>query len=171
MGSAAVRPGRFRCAVARSSQPFPFQLSSPRAKMVTLTLPPEYGYVVLVAAGSYFMNMYLGIRVGQMRKKTGIKYPIMYSDKDMLFNCYQRAHQNTLEVYPATMILLLLGGIHSPLICAAGGALWIASRFVYAHGYYTGEPKNRMYSAFGYLGVLAMLYSTVRLAGSLLHWF
>jgi len=30
-----------------------------------------------------------------MRKKTGIKYPTMYSEKDNLFNCYQRAHQNT----------------------------------------------------------------------------
>ncbi|XP_047736458.1 microsomal glutathione S-transferase 3 [Hyalella azteca] len=133
------------------------------ADMVRLKVPEGYGYCIIVAALSYFLLMWLGMQVGKMRKKTGIKYPTMYSDKDNLFNCYQRAHQNTLEVYPSFLCLLLLGGMYQSCLCAAAGLLWIASRVVYANGgYYTGDPSKRNYGAFGYIGLLIMLYSSVR---------
>ena len=34
-----------------------------------------------------------GIKVGGQRKALGVPYPDMYSEKQPLFNCYQRAHQ------------------------------------------------------------------------------
>ncbi|KAG8253364.1 hypothetical protein J6590_035357 [Homalodisca vitripennis] len=65
------------------------------SEMVSILVPKEYGYVVLVAVGSTFMVMWKGIKVGAARKKYNVAYPTMYSPTNDLFNCYQRAHQNT----------------------------------------------------------------------------
>ncbi|KAF2352448.1 Membrane-associated eicosanoid/glutathione metabolism (MAPEG) protein, partial [Trinorchestia longiramus] len=106
--------------------------------MVTIDLPAEYGYVVMVAMGSQIVLIWKGIQVGKQRKKLGIKYPIMYSPDNALFNCYQRAHQNTLEMYPQFLTCLFVGGLYNPKLSAAAGAVWVASRVAYALGYYTG---------------------------------
>eukprot|EP01116_Phalansterium_solitarium_P004913 TRINITY_DN16125_c0_g1_i1.p1 TRINITY_DN16125_c0_g1~~TRINITY_DN16125_c0_g1_i1.p1 ORF type:complete len:157 (+),score=22.37 TRINITY_DN16125_c0_g1_i1:25-471(+) len=142
----------------------------------TITLPSEYGYVIAVAAASGVFLQYLGSRVFAARKKYDVKYPYMYADqasaeKDknkFLFNCVQRGHQNALEIYPTVLALLLLGGLKHPLICAASGVVWMAGRFFYAQGYATGEPSKRQRGAFGYLGLFAMLGSTISLSLSLL---
>ncbi|KAA0196736.1 hypothetical protein HAZT_HAZT009027 [Hyalella azteca] len=73
-----------------------------------------------------------------MRKKFKIYYPVMYSPDNALFNCYQRAHQNTLEVYPQFLTCLAFGGLYNPTMSAAAGAVWVAGRVAYALGYYTG---------------------------------
>jgi glutathione S-transferase len=47
----------------------------------------------------------------------------MYEDKeDSVFNCYQRAHQNTLEAYPAFLGLLLVGGLGYPIT----SSVWVS---------------------------------------------
>merc|ERR1711976_569714 len=133
-----------------------------------ITLSADYGYIVLVAVASVFVLQYLGINVGRARKKYGVKYPTMYSDQHAIFNCIQRAHQNTLEGYPVFLMLLLLGGIRYPMLAAGAGALYVASRVVYAHGYYTGEPSKRNRGAFGYIGLLILLGYTISLGLNLL---
>eukprot|EP00111_Clytia_hemisphaerica_P024191 TCONS_00071290-protein len=85
-----------------------------------------------------------------------------------IFNCIQRAHQNTLEVYAPTMMVMLLGGIKHPMLCAGSGAVWLFSRLVYAHGYYTGDPAKRSRGAFGYLGLFTMYGCTISLGLSML---
>ncbi|KAG0728977.1 Microsomal glutathione S-transferase 3 [Chionoecetes opilio] len=139
--------------------------------MVMIEVQPEYGYCVLVAVGSSFMLIWKAMKVGGMRKKLQIKYPTMYSPDNDLFNCYQRAHQNTLEGYPTFLMLLLLGGLQHPVASAAGGTVWCAGRIAYAMGYYTGDPSKRMRGGFGYLGLITMLYCTGRLATRLLGVF
>ena len=68
-------------------------------------LPSNYGLVGLVLIFNIYVLMYLGFQVGKARDKYGVKYPNMYADVNHsknkknanIFNCTQRAHQNTLE--------------------------------------------------------------------------
>nr|APH81358.1 microsomal GST 3 [Tigriopus kingsejongensis] len=122
-------------------------------------VPAEYGYVILVGAASSAMVMWKAIRVGQARKKHEVKYPVMYSSEnggDNVFNCVQRAHQNTLEVYPQFLFFLATGGLSCPKFCAGAGLLWILGRIVYGLGYSTGKPEKRVQGAFGYLGYFGL---------------
>ncbi|KAM4701318.1 glutathione S-transferase 3, mitochondrial-like [Discoglossus pictus] len=132
-------------------------------------LPQNFGYVILSFVYSYIMLMYLGVNVGRARKRYGVKYPQMYSDKEQVFNCIQRAHQNTLEVYPAWLIFQLIAGLAFPLSAAVLGAIWVTSRFSYAWGYYTGDPEKRMKGAYGYIGLFGVLLLSITTALQLLN--
>ena len=74
-------------------------------------LPAGYGYVILTGIGAIFTALWKGFNVGGARKKYGVKYPDMYSKDSQVFNCIQRAHQNTLENIPTFMFLLITGGL------------------------------------------------------------
>jgi glutathione S-transferase len=135
--------------------------------MSAVVVPADFGYVILVAVASMFLLFGLGAKVGMARKKYGVKYPAMYSD-NQVFNCIQRAHQNTLEGYPIFILLLLFGGLQYPCLCSAAGLVWIVGRIFYAKGYYTGEPEKRNQGAFSYIGLLILLGSTLCLAWHLI---
>ena len=68
-------------------------------------LKSNYGLIGLVMLFNIYILMYLGFQVGAARRKYGVKYPDMYADVKSaknkknanLFNCIQRAHQNSLE--------------------------------------------------------------------------
>ncbi|KAM4048223.1 glutathione S-transferase 3, mitochondrial-like [Anomaloglossus baeobatrachus] len=132
-------------------------------------LPQDFAYVILVFIYSYVLLMYLGINVGKARKKFGVKYPQMYSDKENVFNCIQRAHQNTLEMYPAWLLFQLIAGLAFPLSASVLGAIWVTSRFSYAHGYYTGDPEKRLKGAYGYIGLFGVLLLSLTAALQLLN--
>lgn len=63
--------------------------------VVNITLPAEYGYVLMAATSSYFLNFYHGLVTINARKASGIGYPAPYAanevaDKDpkaFAFNC------------------------------------------------------------------------------------
>jgi len=133
-------------------------------KMAVLSLPEDYGYVILTGVGAIFMTMWKGFKVGAARKKYNVEYPDMYSKDSKIFNCIQRSHQNTLENIPTFMFLLTTAGFSHPKVSAAAGWVWIAGRIVYAIGYNTGEPKARVKGAFGYLGLLTLLGCTIHTA-------
>ncbi|XP_056151777.1 microsomal glutathione S-transferase 3-like [Lampris incognitus] len=77
-------------------------------------LPSSFGYVILTFLYSWIMLSYLGVKVGAARKKYDVKYPTMYSDKEQVFNCIQRAQQNTLEVYPQWLVFQTIAALVYP---------------------------------------------------------
>lgn len=87
-----------------------------------------------------------------------LQYPQMWSDKHPVFNCYQRAHQNTLEVIPFYLVMLLTGGLRHPLVAAGAGATFLFARILYSIGYYTGAPKKRMPGAMMTFASLFVLF-------------
>ena len=68
-------------------------------------LPSNYGLIGIVALFNVYILLYLGVQVGKARKLYHVDYPTMYLDAENaknkknanLFNCIQRAHQNSLE--------------------------------------------------------------------------
>jgi glutathione S-transferase len=77
--------------------------------------------------------------------------------KKRIFNCVQRAHQNTLENYPSFLMLLTTTSIFSPRWAAIGGVMWLIGRWLFAQGYSTGDPSKRFRGAPQVLGILPML--------------
>ena len=81
--------------------------------MGSVELVKEHGYVMLVVAGTFALNLWQMIKVGGARKKFNVLYPKMYSEDKEHFNCYQRAHQNYLEHIPHFLALLALSSVYS----------------------------------------------------------
>ncbi|XP_062851839.1 microsomal glutathione S-transferase 3b [Trichomycterus rosablanca] len=131
-------------------------------------LPANFGYAIFTYLYSWVMLTYLGVKVGGARKKYNVKYPTMYSTKDDVFNCIQRAHQNTLEVYPQWLVFQTIAALVYPTAAAVLGAIWVTSRFSYAWGYYTGDPSKRMYGAYGYIGLFGVIILSISVALQLL---
>ncbi|ORX59701.1 membrane-associated proteins in eicosanoid and glutathione metabolism, partial [Hesseltinella vesiculosa] len=133
-----------------------------------IVIPNEYAYVMGVSVASVLQLIWLSISVGKARSQAGVPYPYMYAEKSEAekdpkknkFNCAQRAHQNSLEMFPVFTTLLLVGGISHPELAAASGALFLTGRTVYAMGYKTGDPKKRTRGAFGMVGLLALLFAS-----------
>ncbi|GAQ88578.1 glutathione S-transferase [Klebsormidium nitens] len=124
-------------------------VSAARVTAAIPFLPPAFGYVALTAAASLMLVQWQMFQVAQQRRKSGVVYPAIYEDKeDSVFNCYQRAHQNTLESYPAFLAFLLLSGSAYPITASVLGAVWIIGRLFYSLGYYTGNPNNRHRGSF-----------------------
>ncbi|ORZ02153.1 hypothetical protein BCR43DRAFT_465048 [Syncephalastrum racemosum] len=144
--------------------------------MSAITLSAEYGYVLATYAVSAFYVFTLGAQTGKYRRAAGIPYPYAYAEKaeaekdekKHLFNCAQRVHQNTLEVFPTYSAFLLIAGIRHPVPASIAGAVWLVGRYFFSSGYLTGDPSKRMRGVIAYAGLLGLLGMSVHTIYSLL---
>ncbi|TNY19866.1 membrane-associated proteins in eicosanoid and glutathione metabolism [Rhodotorula diobovata] len=145
--------------------------------LLSAVLPADYPYVVAVGTvGVYSVLQYASINVSKARKAAGVKYPAPYAEnavaerdaKARIFNCAQRAHNNTLENLPIFLLALFHTGLYHPRYAAVGGAVWLAGRFAYIAGYSSGDPAKRQRGMFQYLGLLPLfLFSSYKAIASL----
>jgi glutathione S-transferase len=106
-------------------------------------MPACYEGVIFVALSSTLMNTWMAFNVVKARKKYNVEYPALYSNDCKEFNCIQRAHQNSLEVYPQFLLLLFVGGLQNPKVASGAGLMYLIGRFLYARGYSSGDPEKR----------------------------
>ncbi|KAL8928822.1 MAG: hypothetical protein Q9208_001600 [Pyrenodesmia sp. 3 TL-2023] len=137
-----------------------------------ISMPPEYGYVLLTATLSTLVNYYHVRLTSRHRRLASIPYPNAYApaseaaaSKDKyLFNCAQRAHANFLEHQPQFLVSLLISGLKFPVFSAVMGVVWCAGRVVYARGYTDpGKTKGegRMRGSFFYGGQVGLLLGSI----------
>jgi glutathione S-transferase len=119
------------------------------AAAAAVLVAPEYGFVMASIASTAALLQFLAIRVALARRKYDVPYPQMYvgdstTERGRVFDCTQRAHQNTLETAPSQMMMIALLGIAHPTAAAAAQFLWVAGRVLYSQGYATGDPQARL---------------------------
>jgi len=117
--------------------------------MTTMTIDPNYGYVILAAASTFILNAIHATNTGKYRKAAAVKYPGAYApssrtdDEAHRFNCAQRAHANFIENQPSMLGSLLLAGIRFPVSAAVMGLGWSLSRYIYMVGYSAGGEGGK----------------------------
>jgi glutathione S-transferase len=80
-------------------------------------------------------------------------WPLRFEDPDLYakethknkkeFDCVQRAHQNTLENFPAVAVMAIVNGVVFPIATAATLVAWNVGRILYIRGYASGAPEKR----------------------------
>ena len=100
-----------------------------------------HSYVALVTIAALLVYIWMGVRVGQARAKSGVAAPAMTGDP--ILERHIRVHYNTLEWLPIFLAGLWLFAIYwNDLIAAGLGVVWIVGRILYALGY-VADPKKR----------------------------
>ncbi|KAJ3571403.1 hypothetical protein NP233_g3782 [Leucocoprinus birnbaumii] len=140
----------------------------------SIQLPHEFRYVGAAIVSTVLVVMGQGFVVGRYRKRSGIQYPQMYAEQAqveksrdaLVFNCAQRAHQNTLENIPIIWATTAVVGTQMPVLAASACGLWSLSRISYTVGYLTGDPKKRVNPlyAVGALGQLGLVLTATTYA-------
>ncbi len=101
----------------------------------------SHSYVALITIAALLVYVWMGIRVGRARAKSGVAAPAMTGDP--ILERHIRVHYNTLEWLPIFLAGLWLFAIYwNDLVAAALGVVWIVGRIVYALGY-VSDPKKR----------------------------
>lgn len=108
----------------------------------------QHAYVAIVTLVALLVYFWMGMRVGDARKASGIDAPAMTGHPAL--ERAVRAHANTLEYLPIFLPSLWLCHIFwlpqdpAGLIVAAIGAVWIIGRILYALGYAADPAKRAM---------------------------
>lgn len=117
--------------------------------MASITIDPNYGYVLLAATSTFLLNTIHTFNTGKYRKAAKVDYPGAYAPSSRTdneahqFNCAQRAHANFIENQVSAVGALLLAGLRFPITSAVMGAGWAISRYIYMVGYSQGGPGGK----------------------------
>ncbi|KAH6854264.1 hypothetical protein B0I37DRAFT_25328 [Chaetomium sp. MPI-CAGE-AT-0009] len=147
---------------------------------MSITLPSDYGYVLLAATSTAVVNIVHGFLTSRTRKAAGIKYPNAYASAEQAekdprafsFNCAQRAHNNFTENLTPFLAGLLVAGLKYPVFAGSLGGVWSLARIMFAIGYTSNGPQGRIVgSAIGSLVNLTLVGTSVYTAlGYALNW-
>ncbi|KAF9015583.1 hypothetical protein BDQ17DRAFT_55087 [Cyathus striatus] len=143
--------------------------------MPTIILPEGYSYVCAALLSTVFVLFGQGTVVSRYRKRSGIEYPQMYAERSQantskdahIFNCAQRAHQNTLENIPLIYLTTIITGFEFPIFAALTCASWCIARISYTRGYITGDPSERATTLYklSFIPLLGSLLVSVYITG------
>ncbi|KAI0756330.1 membrane-associated proteins in eicosanoid and glutathione metabolism [Daedaleopsis nitida] len=130
-----------------------------------IVLPKEFVYPASAVVATFYLLFWQTMRVGRARRSAKIDYPQVYAENAevaanhaaKVFNCTQRAHQNTLEALPVMISGTLITGLTYPIVAASLCGGWVFARILYTIGYSTGDPKKRNMLGSNYIGLLCML--------------
>jgi glutathione S-transferase len=100
-----------------------------------------YSLTALVTLLAVLLYVVMGINVGRMRSRTGVKAPATTGHPD--FERAFRVQMNTLEWLPIFLPSLWLFALYVSDAVAAGiGAAWIIGRILYFAGYVKAPEKR-----------------------------
>ena len=105
-----------------------------------MSFPNATAIVTLLSLLAY---VWMGVRVGGARRRSGIAAPAMAGDP--MLERYLRVQGNTLEWLPIFLASLwLFAHYWGDLPAAALGLVWIAGRVLYAVGYSAAAEKREL---------------------------
>jgi len=147
---------------------------------MNLTIPSEYGYVILSTAVLPFITFtFLGSKVMIARKEMDVPYPNLYATPEYhkqadAFNRVQRGHQSMIETLVSFTAFGLIGGIKHPYLCIVSGVFYCAGNFLFLKGYADLglDVKMARYQRGGVLkpmGLLLAMGSCVSMAISIIR--
>jgi glutathione S-transferase len=149
----------------------------------TITVPPNYGYVILssVIGSGFVVSTYMGGAVMQARKKFQVPYPNLYAtpgyhkDADA-FNRVQRGHQSYFELLPTFMILALIGGLKHPIASSVLSLVWSLGCVLFLVGYSdtnldVAMARYKKGGGLKWIGFLGVIGLTISLCGDMNGWW
>ncbi|KAI8614777.1 hypothetical protein BC830DRAFT_352037, partial [Chytriomyces sp. MP71] len=123
--------------------------------MVSVILPAEYGYVVLLVVAFYLQqNILFVIPVVQQRFSTKINAPTLYPRDSEIkelklstaqvrkYMFAQRVHQNNVELMSFFLPAFLIAGLANPIHTAIAGSYVFVMRLLYAFANPDGKIRG-----------------------------
>lgn len=102
-----------------------------------------HSWVAIVTLVALLVYIWMGVRVGGARKKSGIHAPTMTGDPAL--ERHIRVQANTLEWLPIFLPALWLFAIYwNDMVAAILGVIWIVGRVIYALGYAVSPDKREL---------------------------
>lgn len=102
-----------------------------------------HSLVAIVTIAAVLVYVWMGLRVGGARSRSGIAAPAMTGDP--VLERHIRVQANTLEWLPVFLVGLWLFALYwNDLVAAALGVVWIVGRILYAFGYVADPAKREL---------------------------